>query len=393
MKTKHVWHALLSAAFIGLGVVGFIVLTANKPQLKRTDPPTPVPMVRVVDVQVQPVSVPIVGQGTVRPLREIQVIPEISGRVRYVSPALVSGGDFKKGDTLVRVDPTDYELAVTLAQARIKDSVSALRLMEEEAAAAQEEWRLLNADRPDAPDAPPPLVAKLPQLEAAKAQLAADRADLQKARLHLERTKITAPFDGRVIEESVGVGQYVSPGQPIARIFTTEAAEIVVPMENESLYWFHVPGFTPGDGPGAPVTVKARVAGRDLTWQGRVNRSEGKVDERTRMINVVVRVNAPYATKPPLAAGLFTTVEIRGRTIPRAAIVPRAALRDNERVWVVDDTGRLVFRKVDVARLYPERAILSAGLQAGERVVVSPLNAVTDGMTVRVNAGSTEGAS
>jgi RND family efflux transporter MFP subunit len=392
MRPIHLLHALLTVAFIGLGVVGFIVLTANKPQLKRTDPPTPVPMVRVITAQVETVSVPIVGQGTVRPLREIQVIPEVSGRVLSVSPALVAGGSFNKGETLLRIDPTDYELAVTLAQARIKDSVSALRLMEEEAAAAQEEWRLLNADKPDAPDQPPPLVAKIPQLEAAKAQLAADRADLQKARLNLARTEIKAPFDGRVIEENVGVGQYVSPGQAVARIFTTEAAEIVVPLEDESLYWFHVPEFTPGDGPGAPVRVKARVAGRDLIWQGRVDRSEGKVDERTRMINVIVRVDAPYATKPPLAAGLFATVEIQGRTISNAAIVPRDALRANDTVWVVDDAGQLNFRKVEMARRYPDRAILTAGIQAGERLVISPLKVVTDGMTVRINAVSMEGA-
>jgi RND family efflux transporter MFP subunit len=236
-------------------------------------------------------------------------------------------------------------------------------------------------------------VAKLPQLEAAKAQLAADRADLQKALLDLERTEIKAPFDGRVVDENVGVGQYVSPGQPVATIFSTEVAEIVVPLEDESLYWFHVPGFTPGDGPGAPATVSARIAGRNLTWQGRVDRSEGKVDERTRMINVIVRVEAPYATKPPLAAGLFASVEIQGRTIPEAAIVPRAALRENDRVWVVDDTGRLAFRDIKVARLYPDRAILTDGLRAGERVVISPLNTVTDGMAVRINAVTTEGAS
>jgi multidrug efflux pump subunit AcrA (membrane-fusion protein) len=117
------------------------------------------------------------------------------------------------------------------------------------------------------------------------------------------------------------------------------------------------------------------------------------MDERTRMINVIVRVEAPYATKPPLAAGLFASVEIQGRTIPEAAIVPRAALRENDRVWVVDDTGRLAFRDIEVARLYPDRAILTDGLRAGERVVISPLNAVTDGMAVRINAVSTEGAS
>ena len=113
-------------------------------------------------------------------------------------------------------------------------------------------------------------------------------------------------------------------------------------------------------------------------------RAEGKLDERTRMVNVVIRVDKPYETKPPLAAGLFVTVEIEGRTLENAAILPRAALRENNVVWVVDENGQLKFRSVDVARLTPEAVIVGGGLKDGEMVVVSTLKAVTDGMKVRV---------
>ncbi|KPJ79171.1 MAG: hypothetical protein AMJ54_00525, partial [Deltaproteobacteria bacterium SG8_13] len=257
-------------------------------------------------------------------------------------------------------------------------------------AAAQEEWRLLNEDQPGS-NAPPPLVAKLPQLEAARAKLAADRADLQKARLNLKRTEISAPFAGRVIEENVGTGQYVTAGQPLATLFATEVVEIVVPMEDESLYWFDVPGFTPGDGPGSSAAVKARIAGRDLTWTGRVDRAEGRLDAGTRLINVVIRVDEPYRRKPPLAVGLFVQVEISGRELPDAAVIPRAALRENQVVWVVDDKGTLTFRDVKVARLFPDVVYLSGGLKAGEMIVTSPIKTVTDGMRVRIgrNSGGT----
>jgi RND family efflux transporter MFP subunit len=369
---------------VGLGALSFLVLTASKPQLKRTKPPAPKPTVRVMKVETGPQAVIIKGEGTVRPLREIQLVPQVSGKIIYISPSLVDGGAFKKGDILLRINPVDYQLAVTLAQARVKDSVSKLKIAEEEAAAAQEEWRLFYQDKDTRDIDPPPLVAKEPQLAAARAKLAADRADLQKAKLNLARTEIKTPFNGRVGAENVDIGQYVSPTQNLATLFSTEAAQIVVPFEDESLYWFHVPGFTPGDGPGAAVKVRTRFAGRESEWEGRVVRAQGKLDERTRMVDVVILVEKPYATRPPLAAGLFVTVEIQGRTIESAAVIPRSALRENDMVWVVDESGKLSFRKVEVARLTTASAILKGGLYSGEMVVTSALKAVTDGMRVRI---------
>jgi RND family efflux transporter MFP subunit len=384
-KTKRrILHVGSMVILLGLGVAGFLALTASKPQLKRTKPPTPIPMVRVSQIKNGPQAVTVRGEGTVRPLREIQLVPQVNGKVVFASPVLVNGGEFKKGDTLLRIDPLDYQLAVTLARARVKDSESLLKIAEEEAAAAREEWRLLYQDKGVKSEDPPALVAKEPQLEAARAKLAADRADLQKARLNLERTELKAPFNGRVSEESVDIGQYVSSAKPLATLFSTEAAEIVVPFDDESLYWFQVPGFTPGNGAGSPVKVLARIAGRELTWSGEVVRAEGKLDGRTRMVQVVVRVQKPYARKPPLAAGLFVTVEIQGRTLENASVIPRAALRENNTVWVVDKAGQLEFRRVDVARLGTHQAILRSGLKDGERVVTSGLKVVTDGMKVRI---------
>jgi RND family efflux transporter MFP subunit len=380
--TPRIIHFIVTLAFIGIGALVFLVLSATKPKLERTAPTVPKPMVNVAKVKTRPQVVIIRGEGTVRPLREIQLVPQVNGKVIYASRALVDGGEFQKGDVLLRIDPVDYQLALTLAQARVKDSESKLKVAEEEAAVSREEWRLLYEADPENKQIPA-LVAKEPQLAAAKAKLAADQADLQKAKLNLERTEIKAPFDGRVDEENVDIGQYVTTGQALATLFSINQAEIVVPFEDEDLYWFHVPGFTPGDESGSVVSVSTRVAGRESIWPGRVVRAEGKLDERTRMINVVIRVNKPYETKPPLAAGLFVTVDIEGRTLENAAMLPRAALRENNVVWVVDKSGQLTFRKVSVARLTSDAALVEGGLKNGEMVVVSSLKAVTDGMQVR----------
>jgi RND family efflux transporter MFP subunit len=229
---RRIIHFAVMLIVIGLGVAGFLALTASKPQLKKTKPPVPVPMVRVIKVQTGPKAITIQGEGTVRPLREIELVPQVGGKIVSVSPVMVDGGEFQKGDTLLRIDPLDYELAVTLARAKVKDAESRLKVAEEEAASALEEWKLLYQNNREVEKEPPALVAKEPQLAAAKARLAADRADLQKAQLNLKRTVLKAPFDGRVSDESVDIGQYVAAGRSLASLFSTRAAQIVVPFDD-----------------------------------------------------------------------------------------------------------------------------------------------------------------
>ena len=380
---RRLFHTFIVLALIGSGIFGMKLLMAKKSQLERKRPPKPVPIVQAVQVKTGPRPVNVTGEGTVRSLREIHLVPQVGGKVVRLSAALVSGGEFKRGERLLTIDPEDYRLAVTLAKAKVKSSESTLKTIQEEAAVAREEWRIHRSGRTGKGKEPPPLVAKEPQLKAAMARLEGDKADLRKALLSLERTELRAPFNGRVREENVGLGQYVTHGQALATLYATDAVEVMIPLEDEDLSWFHVPGFTPGNGSGSRVKVKARIAGQELRWEGEVVRSEGKIDERTRMINVVVRVNKPYARKPPLAIGLFVKVEIEGITLPDAALIPRSALRQDRMVWVVRD-GRLTFRKVDVARIDGDRVIIKSGLGDGEMVVVSSLKAATDRMNVKI---------
>ncbi len=386
--TRRIIQFFVVLVLIALGVAGFRILTASKAKLEKRKPTVALPFVRTMTVKTGGETVNIRGEGTVRPLREIGLAPQVGGKVIYVSPALVNGGEFRKGDTLLRIEPVDYRLAVILAKARVKDAESKLQLAGEESQAAREEWRILHPKAGKGKGNPPSLVAKEPQLAAARAALEAARADLKTASLRLQRTRLTAPFNGRVARESVDPGQYVTPGQALATIYSTDAAEISVPLDQEDLLWFHAPGFTPGNEPGSSAIVRARIAGREMPRPGKVVRTEGKLDERTRMIKVVIRVEKPYEKRPPLAAGLFVAVEIEGRTLPNAAVIPRAALHPENVVWVVETEDRLVFRKVDIARIQGDNALVKSGLKDGERVVTSLMKAVTNGMKVRLAEGS-----
>ncbi len=380
---KRLINFSIIIAFLAVGAGGMFILLKSKKPLEKKKAETLAPVVRTVEVKTGEHSVIITGEGTVRPLMEITLVPQVDGKVVYASPSLVNGGIFKKGDILLRIEQADYNLAVTLATAKVRSAESILQQVQQESEAAREEWRLHHGLDTETNTPPPPLVAKEPQLAAAKAGLAANIAELKKARLNLERTELKAPFNGRVGQENVDIGQYVRPGQSLATLYSTDAAEIVLPFEEKDLAWFHVPGFTSGNGSGSSVNIFATIAGQNLSWKGNVVRAEGKLDERTRMINVVVRVDKPYSTKPPLAVGLFVTVVIEGSRLPNATIIPRAGLRQGNIVWIVNIKDRLNFKEVEIARFEDGNVVVKSGLDGDERVVVSPLKVVTDGMKVR----------
>lgn len=375
---RKILQAVIAVALILVGIVGVKKMLATRQEPEKAKPPVLVPLARTVKIAVGQQQVILVSQGTVKPVNEIQLVPQVSGKVVRISPKVVNGGAFSKGDLLLSIDPSDYEIALTLAKARVKAAESQYELSKQEAEAARYEW-----DKLQPGSKPPPLAVREPQLDAARASLDAEKANLKKARLLLERTRLLAPFNGRVSNENVDEGQFVSPGQPLATLYSTDAAKIILPMEDRDLFWFHIPGFTQGVTKEPEVEVHGQLAGINRVWPGKVVRTEGRLNERTRMVNVVVRVEDPYAQRPPLVAGLFVTVHIKGRVVENAAFIPRASLREGEIVWVVDESGKLEFRKVDVARFSTKGVMIRGGLSEGEQVVISQIKAVSDGMQVR----------
>jgi RND family efflux transporter MFP subunit len=373
------FQATVVAAMLALAVLIFAGMIATREEVVRQTMTLPAPRVSVSPAEVGPTRVRITGEGTVSPLREIDLIPQVGGRVIFMSPALVDGGMFSKGDVLLRIEPVDYELAVQSALARVKDLESKLLLTEEEAEAAREEWKIQTGDDGTSP---PPLVAKEPQLAAARAALEGARADLDKARLNLERTSLKAPFDGRISSKSVDLGQFVAAGQRLAAMFSVEAAEIMVPLEDSDLRWIDVPGFTAGKETESDAVVRATVAGQEIVRKARLMRTEGRLDERTRMVNVIVRVDRPYDERPPLVMGLFVRVEIEGVVLPDAVWLPRSAVHGDDTVYIVDDEDRIRFRKVGIARYDRDEVLVSSGLDTGDMVVTSPMKIVTEGMKV-----------
>lgn len=372
-------------AILAAGIGGFVALNKFKPKPAVRAPAQQLPLVQAEALEFRSGALTVSGHGLVRPRAEVVLAAEVSGRVAFVSPALVSGGSIKRGQVLVRLDEAPFRAALAQAEAELASARAALRLAEQ----------LLERTRE--------LIAKgymsqqtLDERMAGRDQAAAalERAQAleRQRRLDLERAVMHAPFDGRVLADRVDRGETVQPGKELARIFADGALEIAVSLSDRDLALIDDPWR--GGAQSAAAGVRVTHGGGEYRWPARVDRVEAAVDSATRTFNVVVRVDRPRergapvsgaaGAAPPLLVGMYATVDIAGADAGRYALVPRRALRDGDVLWLLGDGGRIAIRPVRVLQESGERVAVSAdGLPEGARVVVSDLKVVTEGLAVR----------
>ena len=377
--------ALLPFLVLGVALAAAFVMWANRPPVETLTPVVTPPAVRVQTVAFESVDLTVSSQGTVQPRTASQLVPEIAGTVLDVSPAFAVGGFFEEGDVLLQIDPYDYQQALIAARSQLAQAQLRLAQEEAEAEVARREWEELGQGNAN------PLTLRLPQVEDARAAVASAEAAIDRARRDLERAEVRAPYAGRVQTKDVDVGQFVSRGTAVGRIYAVDSAEVRLPLPDEELAYVDVPMSYRGtqQQAGPAVTLSADFAGRRYSWQGRIVRTEGEIDPVSRMVHVVAEVDDPYApgsdpTRPPLAVGMFVEAEITGRRVDDVVVLPWAALNGRDQVLIVDDDGRLRYRQVDILRSTSEHVLVQGGLAAGERVSISALDAVIEGMAVQV---------
>jgi RND family efflux transporter MFP subunit len=317
--------------------------------------------------------------------------------VSSVSPSFTTGSRFEQGEVLLRIEAADYENAVKAAEADVAQRRVELLTWEEQRELAIEEYERFRQREgittPIDSSQVSGLVFRDPQLRAAEAALARAEARLADARLALSRTRITAPFDGVVHTKMADVGQYVAPGQSLGSLYDTNEVEIAVPLTDREAalidgLWSTGPDDSRDGSPGGiPAEIRATFGGVEYTWPGYVDRAEGALNPNTRTVDVVVRVQDPFlddgSGRPPLLLGTYATVDIEGRAVDEFVVLPRVALREGEAVYVVEQDTLLSIRPVQLLQEVGGDVLLRGELRAGEPVVVSPMDIVTDGMTVR----------
>ena len=372
-------------AVLSLGAYAAVTIVRNKKPPVVAPSTFEGPLVRTATATVTDVRIDVSTQGTVEPHRSVELSPQVGGRVVMVADALRAGMFVDAGELLLRIDPTDYELAIAQQEAAV--ARAELRLAQEraEADASLRAWRELEGDKPA-----DPLVRREPQIADAEKSLAAAQALLERARLDLRRTELHAPFDARVRTSKVEVGALLQPGQQVAEIHDLAEVEVRLPIPSTEAAFLDLPMYRDAD-PDRPtrVVLSGEFAGRRHQWLGRVERTEGELDRRTRQLTVVAAVANPYARdagsdRPPLTVGMFVGATVEGRTFAGVTVVPRAAVTPAGEVWIVDAEHRLRARKVDVLRLETDRALLTGGVAAGEVVITSQLDTPHEGMPVRV---------
>ncbi len=383
MNKKRLLLSLILVPLVLAGGMLFMQrMIALRSKPARSTPPIRGALVQVVAAERGSRQVVITTTGTIQAARQAELAPQVAGVIDDTAPHLQTGAFFAAGDFLFAIDDTDYRLTLQQAEASVAKAKSQLAILQAKAAVARREWHdLVGADSP-----PPPLAVLEPQIAEAEATLAAAEAGRRQAMVNLERTRITAPFDCRILTEAVERGKYVKAGTPLVTVIGADRLEVVVPVALADLAWIPVGGSTP-----AKAEIVLRARGRERRWSGTVDRLLADVEPRGKMARLIVTIEHPYDddTEPPLL-GMFVDVTIHGRRLDDVIAIPRRTLREGEVVWVVED-DRIRIQPVHVLRLTRDEAWIDRGLAGGEAIVTTALSGVADGMLVRRQENEDEG--
>ena len=362
---------------IGSFFAFIISVSSPKPQ-KGIELPKPTPVFYEV-ITKKDISLKILTNGEVKPLNEINLISQVSGQIVEAADEFVDGGIIKAGSPLVWIDDRDYKLAVISAESRVAQASKFLEREIAESELAKNDWEELGLGEASS------LTLRIPQLREAEAAEKAALADLEKAKLNLERTIVKLPFQGIIRQKKTGVGQFVGTGSILATAFSTEEVLIALPLTDTELSYLGLPLAYEEERPfsGPKVNFYSLVSNKKSEWEGRIVRTAGSIDPLTRLVYVYAEVINPYQQSPPLAIGMFVDAVIEGKTIKNGFLVPNSAINNNSNIYVINTNDNLEIRKIEVLGTENDYVIIKGEISEGERVVVSPLNNAKDGMALK----------
>jgi RND family efflux transporter MFP subunit len=380
---KKITKIFIPLSIIGLLLAVAIVIRANPPEPpQRFTPAAQAMVVNAAQVQLRDYRIQLESYGSVQPRTKTTLTAQVSGQIVFVNPNIRDGGFFNKDDILVSIDPRDYEANVHIAQAVLMDARQTLADASARSELAREDWISLGNE-----GEPPELVLRLPQLEAARAGVISAEATLQKAELELERTRIVAPFAGRVLQQSADIGQIVSPNSEIAVIYATDSVEVRLPIRNRDLEYIDLPELY-RDVASADSAVNAQIVsdliGRTV-WAARLVRTEGAIDQSARQLHVIAQIDDPYSKsvdgRPQLKIGQYVTAIMAGHMLEDVLVIPNSAIYQGSYVYVVENDV-LQRRNIEITWQNDQDAIVKNGLGDGDILVTTPLGQVTSGVRV-----------
>jgi RND family efflux transporter MFP subunit len=380
---KYILPLLLIAMSV-LAVIAMVTIAKGKrPEIKEDA--SPAVRIDAIPAEVASLNFSVYSQGTVRPRTETALVAEVPGQIVSVSENFIAGGFFREGEVLLQIDPSDYETGLLSAQAALAARKAQYSEQKARSEQALKDWNNLGRQ-----GEPSELTLRLPQLAEAKAAVQAAEAKLQEARRDLQRTRIKVPYDGLVRSKLVDVGQFVGAGTPLGVTFSVDKAEIRLPLSNSDMAYLDLPSATRLDRTErVPVMLTADGAVTGGEWSAEIVRTEGVVDEASRVIYAVAEVIDPYGVlglsqQAELKMGSFVRAEIQGRRADDVVVLPRAVLRPDDTVLVANDERKLEIRQVSVVRAEPRKVYISAGVEGGELIVTTSMDAPIPGTLLAV---------
>jgi RND family efflux transporter MFP subunit len=364
------------------GVVIFALITMKPKPEPQPSPVTVLLDVTVVAIETKTKRVEVLSQGTVMPRREVDLVSQVSGNVVFVAEDFVDGGFVSPNSVLVQIDKRDYQLALIRSEASVAEAEQKLAFEKGRSRQAKREWKELG-DK-DANE----LFLRKPQLKATEAQLLSAQADRDQAKLNLERTLLSIPFAGRIRETMVNLGQYVSKGSPIARVYDSAIVEIRLPLTDRQLALVNIPVQQSTLKSFPEVEIRATLAGRDLVWPGHIVRSDASVDTQSRFYYVVAEVDnnalngSGENSLPPLMVGLFVESKIAGRELLNVLELPKNAVFNRNRLFTVDANNVIHEHVINVVQMSGDSVWVQGDFMAGEQVVLDKQILLSAGMVV-----------
>ncbi|GGY39152.1 efflux RND transporter periplasmic adaptor subunit [Parvularcula lutaonensis] len=367
---------VIALGALGLGLLIYFGAGVVAKARDNARPPREESFPLVETVSARPVeTLSVVEEGFLRPKAEVDVMPEVSGKVVEVSPKLEPGGRFAKGELLFRIDPRTFEADLERAAADLEAAKAELARAEAEAARQKrlEEIGATATSRRQQADA---------ALASARARVGQAGAALTVARKRLEDTRVTAPFDASVISENVALGRLVQPGMAAATIFDTGAAEILLgllPRDAEAVRR----AASNSDRPLDVIVKPSRASASNVTLTGRVKRFGQSVDRQSRTVPVVIEVPDAFASDSGAFANDFVTVEIPAEISGQLFAAPLGTVREERFVWALDEEDRLRMVPVTpVQRTDTDVIFRTATDLRDERIVLTALTEEAEGLKV-----------
>ena len=376
-------HVLIPIIIVIAAIIIAVALKLMNKPAERKIKEQFVSQVKVQEVLFQSLTIPILSQGVVTARTQTRLLSEVPGKVTKVSPKWVNGGFFHKGEVMLQVEDHDYKNHLAKAKANVAAAKSALIQEQGHAFVAKDNWQRQNNSKNKAAEA---LALRQPQLESASTQLEAAKTDLVSAKQRLIKTRIKAPYDGLVSGKAADIGQFVSSGQPLGDFHAVDYVEIRLPLTGKQLRLLDLPAI--GETSNIPASIESKIGDEKFIWQGSFVRTEGILDEISKVLYGVVEIQDPYGlnkpTDKPLRIGSFVEASINSKALTNLVLLPRNVMRAGKVLWLVDADNKLRTRKVSVLPTRGDVVYIVAGLEEGERVVISGIAEAVEGREVIV---------